>query len=243
MSGFKYEEIANSLRRRITDGEFEPGDLLPSSRDLCEQWAVSRATTIKAMDALRADGLVTPHQGRGFSVVETPLARPAGRRLAGSARVQGGSPFRRLGAPVLKAPPAHVVDALELADGQHALHRARLVLTPDGSSPHSYVTAWFPPDIADQCPRLSQMGPIAEGTTNYVRRTTGRGPARGTDITTTRLASKIEAELLQVKRPCAVATVLHTAYDEGDRPLVCEEGVTPSELWELVDNYPMGAGI
>ncbi len=106
----------------------------------------------------------------------------------------------------------------------------------------SYVTAWFPPDIAGACPRLSQSGPIAEGTTHYVRRQTGRGPVRGTDVTTVRLATKAEAEHLGVKRPSAVAIDLHTAYDQDGRALVCEEGVTPSGLWERTDNYPMGTG-
>ncbi|MFD4374654.1 GntR family transcriptional regulator [Streptomyces sp. NPDC058486] len=234
----KYEQITESLRRRIADDEFPPGSLLPSSRDLCEQWGVSRATAIKAMEVLRADGLVTPHQGRGFSVVETPVARPAGGRGAGTSRVQGGMPFRRLGVPEMLIPPSHIAEALGLESGARALHRVRLTLLED--RPHSYTTAWFPPDVADSCPRLHQGGPIAEGTTHYIRRTTGRAPARGTDITTVRLATSAEAEHLRVKRPCAVAVVLHTAYDVTDRPLVCEEGVTAEGVWERTDNYPMG---
>lgn len=235
----KYEQIAESLRRRIADGEFGSGSLLPSSRDLCEQWGVSRATAIKAMEALRADGLVMPHQGRGFSVVEAPVARPAGGRGAGTSRTQGGMPFKRLGAPELLVPPSHIAEALGLESGVRALHRARLALMDD-NRPHSYTVAWFPPDIADACPRLHQGGPIAEGTTHYVRRTTGRGPVRGADITSVRLATSAEAEHLRVKRPCAVAVVLHTAYDHEERPLVCEEGVTPEGTWERTDNYPMG---
>lgn len=233
----KYEQIAESLRQRIADGEFPPGSLLPSSRDLCEQWSVSRATAIKAMEMLRTDGLVTPHQGRGFSVVETPVARPAGDRGTGTSRIQGGMPFRRLGVPEMLVPPSHIAEALGLESGVRALHRARLTLLED--RPHSYTAAWFPPDIADSCPRLHQGGPIAEGTTHYIRRTTGRGPARGTDVTTVRLATRAEAEHLRVKRPSAVAVVLHTAHDSADRPLVCEEGVTPEGVWERTDNYPM----
>ncbi|MFC0600314.1 GntR family transcriptional regulator [Streptomyces palmae] len=240
MPQLKYEVIAEDLRRRIADGEFDPGEMLPSSRDLCEQWGVSRATTIKAMDILRADGLVIPHQGRGFTVVETPVARPAGGRRAGTSRTAGGRPFRRLGQPEMLTPPSHVAEALNLPPGAAALHRARLVLT-DAGGPMTYVTAWFPPDIVDQCPRLSHSGPIAEGTTHYVRRQTGREPARGTDVTRVRLATKAEAEHLGVKQPVAVAVDLHTAYDKEGRPLVCEEGVTPSGLWERVDDYPMGA--
>ncbi|GAA3378211.1 GntR family transcriptional regulator [Streptomyces sannanensis] len=241
MPTLKYEQIADSLRRRIADGEFGPGELLPSSRDLCEQWSVSRATAIKAMEILRADGLVIPHQGRGFTVIETPLARPAGARHADADRITGGRPFRRLGTPEMLTPPSHVADALVLPSGRQALHRARLVMLDDGV-PLSYVSAWFPPEIAVACPRLAQSGPIAEGTTHYVRRQTGRGPVHGTDVTTVRLATINEAGHLGVKRPAAVAVVLHTAYDQRGVPLVCEEGITPSGLWERAENYPMGEG-
>lgn len=238
MTKLKYEQIADDLRGRISAGEFGPGDRLPSSRDLCEQWNVSRATAIKAMEVLRADGVVDARQGSGFIITETPLARPAGRRHAGANRITG-RPFRRLGTPVMESPPPHVADALGLADGIQALHRARIVLA-DGGTPLSYVTAWFPPDIAESCPRLHQANPLAEGTTRYVERTAGRTPVRGTDTTTVRMATAEEATLLQVNRPTAVAVVVHVAYDMAGAPLVCEVGVTPSELWELTDDYPMG---
>ncbi|MBB5795612.1 DNA-binding GntR family transcriptional regulator [Streptomyces caelestis] len=64
----KYEQIADDLRTRIANGEFGPGELLPSGRDLAEQWSVSRATVVKAYDVLRADGLVVARQGAGSRV-------------------------------------------------------------------------------------------------------------------------------------------------------------------------------
>ncbi|MFI1091171.1 GntR family transcriptional regulator [Streptomyces sp. NPDC020917] len=241
MPKLKYEQIADSLRNRIAEGEFGSGALLPSGRDLCEQWGVSRATVIKAMEVLRGDGLVAARHGQGFRVVETPLARPAGRRLAGSPRTRGGRPFRRLGAPAREVPPEGVSAALGQAAGAPALRRDRMVLSAEGS-PFSLVSAWFPADVADRAPRLAQRGPIAEGTTHYVARETGRSPARGRDVTTVRTATAREARSLERSDPLTVVVVLHTAYDAADAPLVVEEGVTPADLWELVDDYPMGEG-
>ncbi|QFR00028.1 GntR family transcriptional regulator [Streptomyces phaeolivaceus] len=238
MPQLKYEQIAEDLRTRIANGEFDPGDLLPSGRDLAEQWGVSRATVVKAYDVLRNDGLVSARQGAGFVVAETPVARPAGGRRADSTRVTGGAPYRRVGVPDRTVPPPHVAAALELESGEEALRRIRLVLLDDGS-PHTLVTAWFPAAIADAAPRLALKGPIAEGTTHYVRRETGRIPVEGTDTTTVRLADSDEARLLEVEQPAAVAVVLHVAFDQDHRPLVCEEGVTASHVFEQVDNYPM----
>lgn len=238
MALLKYEEITEHLRSRIAAGEFEPGDILPSGRDLAEQWSVSRATVIKAMDVLRNDGVVEARQGTGFVVTETPVARPAGARHAGSARVTGGMPFLRVGVPDWATPPAHVAAALRLEIGVTALRRVRVLQLPDGS-PHCYVVAWFPPDVAESSPRLAQAAPISEGTTRYVRRQTGRFPVEGMDTTTVRLATDTEARHLALSGPTAVAIVLHTAYDQDGRPLVCEEGVTPGVLYERVETYAM----
>ncbi|MYS12498.1 GntR family transcriptional regulator [Streptomyces sp. SID4982] len=234
----KYEEIAESLRARIAAGEFAPGETIPSGRDLAEQWDVSRATAIKAVDVLRNDGVVVAKQGTGFVVTETPVARAAGARRAGSTRILGGMPFLRVGVPDWAEPPARVAEALGLAPGVLALRRVRVLQLPDGSA-HSCVEAWFPPEIVEAAPRLSGAAPIAEGTTRYVRRETGRFPAEGVDVITVRLATEVEAERLGVLEGSAVAVLLHTARDQEGRPLVCEEGVTPASLFEQVDTYAM----
>lgn len=143
MAVLKYEEIAESLRARIAAGEIAPGETIPSGRELAEQWDVSRATAIKAVDVLRNDGVVVAKQGTGFVVTETPVARPAGARRAGSARILGGMPFLRVGAPDWAEPPAHVATALRLTAGTKALRRVRVLQLPDGT-PNSCVEAWFP---------------------------------------------------------------------------------------------------
>lgn len=239
MATLKYEQIAEALRARISDGEFEPGALLPSGRDLADQWSVSRATVIKAMDVLRNDGLVVARAGAGFTVTDTPIARPAGNR-GNSSRVEGGMPFRRLGKPDWQVPPSRIAEALGLAEAEVALRRRRLVLLPDGSA-LTLVTAWFPSDVADAAPRLADEGPLAEGTTRYVTRQTGRTPARGTDVTTVRLLTSDEAEHLGADSATAAAVVLHVARDAKERTLVCEEGVTPADLWQYEQTYPMGS--
>ncbi|MFJ2646806.1 GntR family transcriptional regulator [Streptomyces sp. NPDC087420] len=238
MALLKYEEIADSLRSRITSGEFPPGAMLPSGRDLAEQWQVSRATVVKAMDVLRNDGVAEAKQGSGFIVTRTAIGRPAGNRRSGSARVTGGMPFERIGDPERVAPPARVAVALNLPAGAEALRRARLMRQPDGT-PVSYVEAWFPPDVADRSPRLEHRAPIAEGTTRYVGRQTGRLPTEGTDVTTVRLATEYESHHLELRVPTAVAVVLHLAYDQNGIPLICEEGVTPGSFWERTETYPM----
>jgi DNA-binding GntR family transcriptional regulator len=147
-------------------------------------------------------------------------------------------PYVRVGEPDWVEPPARVASSLRMEAGKAALRRIRVLQLPDGS-PHSYVEAWFPPDLAEASPRLAQSAPIAEGTTRYVRRQTGRFPVEGVDVTTVRVATEVETHHLTLAEGAPVAVVLHTAYDQDGGPLVCEEGVTPANLFEQTNSYPM----
>lgn len=55
-----YLRIADALRRRYT-----PGEQLPSTPKLAEEWGVARETVRAAIDVLRSEELVTSSPGRG----------------------------------------------------------------------------------------------------------------------------------------------------------------------------------
>ncbi|MBF9071874.1 GntR family transcriptional regulator [Streptacidiphilus fuscans] len=235
----KYEEIAESLRRDIAAGQYPLGSALPSGRDLCERWSVSRATVNKALELLKADALVTSRQGSRYVVVALPMGRPAGSRGSGTARADGALPFTRLGVPDMLVPPLDVAEALGVEPEVTALRRGRLMHLPDGT-PQSYVVAWFPAWIVDAAPKLAGAAAIPEGTTRYVRRCTGLVSVLGRDLEHVRLAAQVEADVLGLQLPAAVHVTLHSARDDQGRALVVEEGVTPDSVWQRSSEYPMG---
>jgi GntR family transcriptional regulator, transcriptional repressor for pyruvate dehydrogenase complex len=71
------ELIAGELRRAIALGAFEPGERLPTERDLALRLSASRMTVRAAMRILALDGLVTTARGRtgGTIVVDTASGR------------------------------------------------------------------------------------------------------------------------------------------------------------------------
>ncbi|MEV6393256.1 TetR/AcrR family transcriptional regulator C-terminal domain-containing protein [Streptomyces sp. NPDC051907] len=77
-----YLRIASELRLRIADGELSPGDRVPSTRAITQQWGVAMATATKALAVLRREGLVRAVPGVGTVVVGT-RAQP--RRTASPA--------------------------------------------------------------------------------------------------------------------------------------------------------------
>ncbi|MFO0600125.1 MAG: GntR family transcriptional regulator [Myxococcaceae bacterium] len=57
------ERIATALRTSIVKGRFQPGDALPSERELAEKYDVNRSSVREAMKRLEAWGLVKIRQG------------------------------------------------------------------------------------------------------------------------------------------------------------------------------------
>lgn len=68
-----FQEIAESIRRRIATGEFAPRDRLPAVRELAEQWHCTPGTVSRAYQELAEQGLVGGHRGSGTRVLENPL--------------------------------------------------------------------------------------------------------------------------------------------------------------------------
>jgi len=71
-----YLQVADRLRLHIESGQLRLGQKLPSETDLIDMFRVSRVSVRRAIDTLRAEGLVTTRQGVGSSVCRTgPVQR------------------------------------------------------------------------------------------------------------------------------------------------------------------------
>lgn len=68
-----YEQIAESLRLQIAQGDLQPGERLPTVRDMAVQWDCTPGTVSRAYAILADEGLVTGHRGSGTRVTDNPL--------------------------------------------------------------------------------------------------------------------------------------------------------------------------
>ena len=74
MSNKLYIQIHNQIRDAILNGTFKPGDKLPSEKELCQMFNVSRVPVREALCALELNGMVDSVQGGGVYVREQPSA-------------------------------------------------------------------------------------------------------------------------------------------------------------------------
>src|SRR6266849_6783137 len=64
----KYAQIVNTIQRRIGDGTYPPGALLPSETQLVREFGVSRPTVVRALEVLQSQGWIDREHGRGSFV-------------------------------------------------------------------------------------------------------------------------------------------------------------------------------
>lgn len=64
-------EIITQLSQAIIEGDFKPGDKLPSEAELCEQLAVGRNSLREAIRVLNAMGVVKTKRGQGTFLQDT----------------------------------------------------------------------------------------------------------------------------------------------------------------------------
>src|ERR1700761_9030567 len=143
----KYAQVVDEIKRRIEEGEYEPGSLLPSEHQLVQDFGVSRPTIVKALSALRQENWIETQQGKGSFVRGRPAladaerTRPAQNVLdLAEARLDGDL----VQAGVKLAPP-HVAALLGLKVGDKAFLRQRII-SEDGE-PVELASAWLPLEL------------------------------------------------------------------------------------------------
>lgn len=69
-----YQQVATAIASAIQRGDYQPGQRLPSERELADDYKVSRPTIREATIALEVIGLVLSRHGSGIYVVDNPPA-------------------------------------------------------------------------------------------------------------------------------------------------------------------------
>ena len=64
----RYQQIADTIMEKISNGELQPGDALPSELDLKDQYGVSRDTIRQAIKSLVEEDILERIQGSGTYV-------------------------------------------------------------------------------------------------------------------------------------------------------------------------------
>ncbi len=148
-----YYQLAEHIRAQIVSGELQPGDRLPSERELSQQAGVSRMTARQALGYLTREGLLTVRHGLGAFVAAPKVAYSILnlRSFTESMAQQGRPVFSRLLMQAVIQPSLAVATALHLTGDQQVVKLVRLRGVDD--LPLLLETSYVPSAL---CPGLEE---------------------------------------------------------------------------------------
>jgi GntR family transcriptional regulator len=128
-----YHQLYELLTTKIRNGEWKPGDLLPTEFALIEQYGVSRITVRKVLDLLSSEGLILRERGRGTFVAHPQLEHGMTRIVSftDDMRQRGFTPRTKVLFSGLVPAPDAVAEALGVAVGEEMVRLDRLRLADD----------------------------------------------------------------------------------------------------------------
>ncbi len=126
-----YQQIKVLILQSLQDGEWKPGDVIPSEMELAARFRVSQGTVRKAIDELAAENLVVRRQGKGTFVATHAEQQVQYRFLrllpdTGDASSEGPRQRHFIECKRLRA-PADIARALGLRSGDAVLHVRRVL--------------------------------------------------------------------------------------------------------------------
>lgn len=217
-----YAQVATHIREQIHGGQLQPGDRVPSVREIAAQWKISKATADKALSTLRAEGLLVAVTGIGTQVapriptVQTGAERF--RRMLTSGRATRPGERSHILDSELAPATETAAEFLRIEPGTPAVRRRRMFTEDDGTV-IALSTSWLRGELSERVPALLDVASIPGGTIGAVREATNRQPGLQQSQLSARLVTGEEAELLQLAEPAAVLIAESRLSDEDGDPL------------------------
>ncbi|MBV9582443.1 MAG: GntR family transcriptional regulator [Chloroflexi bacterium] len=128
-----YFQVANVLQARIFAGSLQPGALIGTEKQLAAEFGVSRITIRKALEVLRADGLLKVERGLGTFVADDPRpVAPTALHVFLDDILARGETLQVIQDEQSEvAAPAEVAHALGVRSGTKVLRIKRHMIPPD----------------------------------------------------------------------------------------------------------------
>ena len=138
-----YYQIAVNIKFYIQSNDIKPGEIIPSERELCEVFDVSRMTVRQAVDLLSREGIVSRRKGKGTFVCAPKLKQPLTSLTSFTMdmRGRGLSPTSDVISCAEIKTPDHVAERLNIKKGEPVIQLIRIRLA--NGRAHAYECSYL----------------------------------------------------------------------------------------------------
>ncbi len=211
-----YYRIKQILRERIESDEWPTGFMVPSERDLCSEFGVSRVTIRQAMAGLINEGLLRTEQGRGTFVCRPKVAQGLLKFYSFSEdmRLKGLNPKSKVVSVEVVRPTRSIARHLRLEQNDEVVKLTRLRIA-DGE-PFILETSWLP---RSKCPGIELEDLDSANLYDTLTVKYGLRLAKATETFEPVLVDEYEAGKLEVKPGSAALLLERVTYDSNGQPV------------------------
>ncbi|HEY86220.1 MAG TPA: GntR family transcriptional regulator [Chloroflexi bacterium] len=215
-----YYQLKELIREKIIAGAWQPGGLIPSERELSEQYNISRMTARQALTELTNEGLLRRVQGKGTFVAE-PKIEQALTRLTGFTEDMQARGVESKGHVLrleLVTAPALTLRDLQITSEQPVMLLERLRMAKNEAIALETCYLHF-----NNVQRLLQEDFEGISLYNLLTEKYGITPTRAEQQVGADLCSQREQKLLNITEGAPVLRNRRVAFDQRGRPFECTE--------------------
>lgn len=218
---YGYVAVKNKLLADIGNGVYKVGDKLPTEREMCEMFQVSRITVRQALAELQNDGWVQRTQGRGTFVQNREKKKEkkfesllnSNYSFSEELKRQGVMPSMRvLSLSRVPAQPP-LTEKLEVEPGHMIDVLLRLRLADE--VPYAYETSYVPSEYLGGA---TSEEIARDGLYNTMIKKSGVRPNKAVEIFEAGIAPEVIAEMLGRKGVVSIMQIDRVAYLD-DKPV------------------------
>lgn len=210
-----YYQLKEIIKRQIEEGHLQPGDAIPSERELVETYKISRPTVRQAINELVTEGLLFREKGRGTFVSKQKIKQFFLESLTSFSEEmkQKGLSFstKVIGMEVVSNTSMLTSVFGDRYNKFFRIDRLRYVQ----GEPVVVVTTYVPCSIA---PNLDEEDLINQSLYDILQNKYGLKISRATRVVEAINSSDEDAALLEIEPLSAIQLIRTTGYLEGDIP-------------------------
>jgi DNA-binding GntR family transcriptional regulator len=210
-----YAQISGLIADEVSGGVLQRGDRLPSERELCQRFGVSRVTLRRALADLVRQGVLESSRGRGWFVTTGVHGEPPNvlQSFTHTAATRGLSATARVLEATVRPATLEEAEQLGIAPGAALFHLRRVRLL--GGLPIAFDHSRVPLELAPALPDAD----FAVDSLYAVLEAADVAPARADYQVQAAAADASAARLLDTRPGDPVLVTEQVTYDAADRPI------------------------
>lgn len=224
-----YYQLKEEIKKRILSGTYKENDLIPSERELGEQFNLSSTTVRRALNDLVQERLLERKAGKGTFVRMSKVKRDLRKVLGFTANMQemGLSPSTKVLSKKIMSANAFARQRLGVEKGAMVVKINRLRLAND--VPMMLETRYIRTDL---CPGIEKLD-LSFSLWKVFENIYSHKPYRHTQNITIAKFSGPQAALFGLEGGALAFLINGVTYIKDGRPIECEESLYRSDKYDL----------